>query len=77
MGQTRLSCNVMSVRRAKPSVTGDKGEEGGRRAGRKNALQVRNDMVAVRVEKDNCSKACWEWRDGIFTPLDGLQWRTA
>ena len=77
MGQTRLYCKVMSVRRAEPSVKGDKSEEGERRAGRKNALLVRNDMVAVRVEGNDWSKARWEWRDGSLTPSNGLQWRTA
>ena len=52
---TRLSCKVMSVRRAKPSVTGDKREEDERRAGRRNALPVRRDIVAVREEGHDCS----------------------
>ena len=46
------------MRRAKPSVTGDKREEVERRADRKHALPVRKDMyiVAVREEGHDCSK---------------------
>jgi hypothetical protein len=45
----------MSVRRAKPSVTGDKREEVEHRAGLKNALLARKDIVAVREEGHDCS----------------------
>lgn len=41
---------MMSVRRAKPSMIGDK-----RRAGRKNALRVRKDIMAVREEEHDGS----------------------
>jgi hypothetical protein len=54
-GHTRLSCKVMSVRRAKPSVSGDKREEVERRAGRKSDLPVRKDIVAVREGGHDCS----------------------
>jgi hypothetical protein len=46
---------VMSLRRAKPSVTGEEVE---RRAGLKNALPLRKDIVAVREERHDCSVAC-------------------
>lgn len=45
--RTRLSRRVISVRRAGPSATGDKREEVERRAGRKNALLERKDMIVV------------------------------
>jgi hypothetical protein len=51
------------VRRAKPSVTGDK-----RRAGRKNALPVRKDMMVVREEEHDCAVL-----QGLQRALDGIR----
>jgi hypothetical protein len=56
VGHTRLSRKVMSLRRAKPSVTGD-------RAGLESALRVIKDIVGVREEGYGCSgklKGC-QW----------------
>lgn len=44
--RTRLSFRVMSVRRAETCVIGE-GEEAERRAGRRNALLARKDIVEV------------------------------
>lgn len=52
VGHTRLSRKVMSLRRAKSSVTGEEVE---RRAGLKSALPVRKDIVAVREKGHDCS----------------------
>ena len=64
VGHTRLSCKVMSVRRARPSVAV---------LGRKNALPARKDIVAAREGGHDCSHGVvLRGLDGTSIPIPFL-----